>query len=162
MPTLPTGSGAPVPEADPDTHERVAGFPSYERAQEAVDLLSDREFDVRDVRIVGHDMKSIEVVTGRMTNLRATILGAMSGAWFGLFVGLLLGLFVKDSEWLRIVVSGVALGAAFGSLYGFLGHLTTRGRRDFSSIQTMVASRYDVLVTRDRAEEARRIIQAGR
>ncbi len=154
-PLIPTPSGASRPNPSPDTHEVVASYTDYAAAQGAVDLLSDREFDIRDVRIVGRDMASVEVVTGRMTNLRATIAGAMSGAWFGLFVGLLLGLFVKNSEWVRIVATGIALGAAFGSFYGLLSHALTRGKRDFASMQALVAGRYDVLVERDRAAEQR-------
>ena len=161
-PLTPGAQGTAAPNPSPGTHDVVASYPDYAAAQHAVDLLSDREFDVRDVRIVGHDMKSVEVVTGRMTNLKATLVGAMSGAWFGLCVGLLLGLFVRNSDWLRVVGSGILIGAAFGSLWGLLGHAATRGRRDFDSRQSLVASRYDVLVDRSKAEEARQIIQAGR
>ncbi len=156
-----TGSGAPL-SPTPDTHDTVASFGDYPAAQHAVDLLSDKEFDVRDVRIVGHGMTSVEIVTGRLTNLKATLLGAGTGAWFGLFVGLLLGLFAADTEWVRMVAAGIAMGAAFGALWGLLTHLGTRGRRDFSSARTLVATRYDVMVPRDRAEAARRLIAAGR
>lgn len=162
MPPLTPGTPVPPPADAASTHEVVATFTDYVRAQAAVDLLADKEFDVRDVRIVGHDMKSVEVVTGRMTNLRATLMGVASGAWFGLMVGLLIGLFAKDGNWFRIVSSGVVIGAAFGSLYGLLGHLATRGARDFASTQALTASTYEVLVPAERAGEARRLIQAGR
>lgn len=158
---LTTETGAP-PTPTPDTHETVASFTAYPAAQQAMDLLADKEFDVRDARIVGHGMTSVEIVTGRMTNIKATILGALTGAWFGLFVGLLLGLFAEDGDWLRVVSSGIVLGAAFGAMWGLVTHLSTRGRRDFMSARTLVASRYDVMVPRPRAAQARAILAAGR
>ena len=66
---------------------------SYEDAQRAVDYLSDHEFPVQDVLIVGTDLKQLERVTGRLTRGRVIGAGALSGMWLGLFVGTIFALF---------------------------------------------------------------------
>src|SRR5690625_2943401 len=130
---------------------------NYIDGQLAVDRLSDAGFPVEGVKIVGHDMKSVEVVTGRMTIGKAAGLGALSGLWFGLFVGLLFGIFAIGG-WLTIVITALVLGAIFGAIAGAVGHAMTRGKRDFSSARGLEASRYEVLVPSDRAAEAKSIL----
>lgn len=129
----------------------------YLEGQRAVDHLSDSGFPVEGVKIVGHDMKSVELVTGRMTVGKAAGMGALSGLWFGLFVGLLFGIFAL-AGWFSIVLTAVILGAIFGAIAGAVGHAMTRGKRDFSSARGLEASRYEVLVPSDRAAEARSIL----
>lgn len=129
----------------------------YLDGQLAVDRLSDAGFPVEGVKIVGHDMRSVEVVTGRITTGKAAGLGALSGLWFGLFVGLLLGIFAVVG-WLTIVLTALVLGAIFGAIAGAVGHAMTRGKRDFSSAQGLEASRYEVLVPAERAAEAQSIL----
>src|SRR6476620_12760838 len=68
-------------------------YEKYEEAQRAVDYLSDHEFPVQDVLIVGTDLKQLERVTGRLTRGRVMSGGALSGAWFGLFIGTIFALF---------------------------------------------------------------------
>src|SRR6478672_11762538 len=62
-------------------------YDTYEKAQKAVDYLSDHEFPVENVLIVGTDLKQLERVTGRLTRTRVAVGGLVSGAWLGLFVG---------------------------------------------------------------------------
>src|SRR5262245_21241584 len=64
----------------------VASYASYEQAQQAVDRLSDERFPVENLEIVGSGLRTVERVTGRLTNARAAAAGAASGAWFGLFI----------------------------------------------------------------------------
>ncbi|MGA8851165.1 MAG: general stress protein, partial [Aeromicrobium sp.] len=68
-------------------------FDHYADAQQAVDYLSDEEFPVHNVLIVGTDLKQVERVTGRLTWGRVLMAGAGSGAWLGLLIGLLLSVF---------------------------------------------------------------------
>jgi hypothetical protein len=122
-------------------------FDHYEDAQKAVDFLSDNEFAVQNVLIVGTDLKQVERVTGRLTTTRVMFAGAASGAWLGLLVGLLLGIFVQDGPgYARTVLTGIVLGVIFGVVWALLGYLATRGQRDFSSITKVIPSRYEVLV----------------
>src|SRR5690625_5951628 len=67
--------------------EELAAFETYLEAQRAVDFLSDKEFPVQHVTIVGSDLRMVERVTGRLTYARVALAGALSGALFGLFVG---------------------------------------------------------------------------
>jgi hypothetical protein len=120
-------------------------FDHYEDAQAAVDYLSDNEFPVQNVLIVGTDLKQVERVTGRLTTPRVIAAGAASGAWLGLLVGLLLGIFVKNGAYAATVFTGVVLGVVFGVVWALIGYAATRGRRDFSSISKVIPSRFEVL-----------------
>jgi hypothetical protein len=121
-------------------------FDKYADAQKAVDYLSDEEFPVQNVLIVGTDLKQVERVTGRLTWGRILLAGAASGAWLGLLIGLLLGIFAAESDWLPTVIGGVVIGLVFGLIWAVLGYAATRGQRDFSSVQKVVATKYEVLV----------------
>ncbi|WP_409329065.1 general stress protein [Trujillonella humicola] len=135
---------------------QVGSYDSYEQAQAAVDYLSDEKFPVENVTIIGSDLRMVEKVTGRMTWGRALAAGAAAGAWWGLFVGLLLGIFSEDgANWLASVLTGLLIGVLFGALFGGMGYAATRGKRDFTSTNRIVASRYDVMCDPSRAEEAR-------
>jgi uncharacterized membrane protein len=126
--------------------QSLGTFDKYAEAQKAVDYLSDEEFPVQNVLIVGTELKQVERVTGRLTTGRVAMAGAASGAWFGLLVGLLLGIFAKDGSWLPTVLTGLALGVVFGMVWALFGYWATRGQRDFSSVTRVVATRYEVLV----------------
>jgi hypothetical protein len=138
---------------------QVGSFDSYERAQAAVDHLSDEKFAVENVTIIGTDLRMIETVTGRMTMGRAIAAGAAAGAWWGLFVGLLLGIFAPDgSGWIGSVLTGLLIGLAFGAAFGGMGYAATRGKRDFTSTSKITASRYDIMCLPAHAEEARALL----
>ncbi len=121
-------------------------YDNYADAQKAVDYLSDNEFPVQNCLIVGTELRQVERVTGRLTHSRVAMAGAASGAWLGLMVGLLVGLFSTDGNWLSTVVTGAAIGIAFGITWALIGYAATRGQRDFSSVQKVVATKYEVLV----------------
>jgi hypothetical protein len=140
---------------------RVAAFDSYEDAQSAVDRLSDDGFPVEQLDIVGSDLRLVERVTGRLTKGRAAGAGAASGAWFGLMIGLLVGFFTTGASWIGLVLGGILLGAAWGATAGYVGHAATKGRRDFSSMRTLVAMRYDVVARGGVAEQARAMLQGA-
>nr|WP_075630223.1 hypothetical protein [Mycobacterium intracellulare] len=46
------------------------------------------------------------------------------------------------------------IGAFWGAAFGFIAHASTRGKRDFSSVQALEAQRYDVYVAAQYAAEA--------
>jgi len=138
---------------------QVGSYDSYEQAQAAVDYLADEKFAVENVTIIGTDLRMIEKVTGRLTRGRAIAAGAAGGAWWGLFVGLLLGIFSPDEgAWLASVLVGLLIGLVFGALFGAMGYAATQGRRDFTSTNKIVASRYDVMCNPAHAEEARALL----
>lgn len=139
----------------------VASYPTYEQAQQAVDLLSDENFPVEHLDIVGCDLRLVERVTGRMTKGRAAGAGAASGAWFGLFIGVLVGLFTTGPTWIGLIVGGLVIGAIWGAVFGYVGHAATRGARDFSSLRSFVAARYDIVARGGHAETAREILRGA-
>ena len=141
--------------------QSVASYATYPEAQEAVDRLSDAEFPVDKVDIVGSDLRLVERVTGRLTTGRAAMYGAGAGAWWGLFFGLLVGLFTTGPEWLGLVLGGLLIGAIFGASLGFFAHWATQGQRDFSSTSGLVAGRYDLVVANENAERARQLLAGG-
>ena len=121
-------------------------FDKYPDAQKAVDFLSDHEFPVENVLIVGTELKQVERVTGRLTWGRVISAGAASGAWLGLLIGAILSIFAEGSSVVVTILGGIVLGLAFGMISGALGYAATRGQRDFSSVQKVVATKYEVLV----------------
>jgi hypothetical protein len=143
-----------VPDQEPVT---VATYDDYAAAQRAVDHLSDNDFPVEHVHIVGSDVRLVETVLGRMTVGRAAATGAMSGAWFGLFVGLLLTIFTSSAWWAVFVVA-ILVGALWGGVFGGVAHAMTRGQRDFTSVSSLVASTYGITVPADLAERARELL----
>jgi hypothetical protein len=144
-----TANGRPV----------VGSYPTYPKAQRAVDFLSDSKFPVQRAAIIGTDLRMVEKVIGRLTTGRAIAAGAAGGAWWGLFVGLLLGIFATSGTgWIASVLAGLLIGLVFGAVFGGIGYAATGGRRDFTSISKIVASRYDVMCNPARAEEARALL----
>ena len=132
-------------------------YDKYADAQKAVDYLADHEFAVQNCMIVGTDLKQVERVTGRLTRGRVVGAGALSGMWMGLFVGLIFAMFDQNSTTATVLVT-VAFGAAFGVVWAFIGYAATKGRRDFTSVSQVVATRYEVLVEHKFAEQARALL----
>lgn len=126
----------------------IASYATYLEAQRAVDHLSDEGFPVQHTSIVGTDLRSVEKVLGRLTYSRVALRGALSGAWFGLFVGLLLTVFSTAAGGATIVVA-LLIGAASGMLWGVIGFASTRGQRDFTAVNAIMASRYTVLCSQE-------------
>jgi hypothetical protein len=132
-------------------------YDKYEDAQKAIDYLSDNAFAVENCMIVGTDLRQVERVTGRLTRGRVAGAGALSGMWLGLFVGLMFALFdPKSTTW--AVMATVAVGALFGVVWALLGFAATKGRRDFTSVSQVVATRYEVLVEHKLAEAGRELL----
>ncbi len=139
----------------------VASFSSYAEAQAAVDQLAQAGFPVQEVEIVGSDLRLVEQVTGRMTPARAAASGAGTGAWFGLFIGLLVGLFTTGPIWIGLLVGGVLIGAVWGALFGLVAVLAAGRQHGFSSLRSVVATRYDVIALDGTAQQARAILGVG-
>ncbi|HMM94131.1 general stress protein [Phycicoccus sp.] len=131
---------------------------SYEEAQKAVDYLSDHEFPVQDVMIVGTDLKQIERVTGRLTQGRVIGAGALSGMWLGLFVGTIFAVFDPNGLNLVNILATVVFGAVFGMIWAWFGYRLTRGQRDFTSVSQVVAAKYEVLVEHRHVARGRELL----
>lgn len=134
----------------------LAVYDDYAAAQRAVDHLSDQHFPVGECMIVGTDLKRVERITGRLTTGKVALAGAVSGLWLGAFVGVVFTLF--SSGGLATFFSTVLFGALFGLIWGLVGYAFTRGRRDFTSVAQIVATRYEVLVEHKHASQARELL----
>lgn len=121
-------------------------YDTYDEAQSVVDRLARAEFPVKQVSIVGSDLRTVERVTGKMTYGRAALAGAASGAWFGLFLGLLLFIFTPSQSAILYVGAAVLIGAGFGMLFGIVSYALNRRRRDFTSIHQVIAGKYEIMV----------------
>ncbi len=132
-------------------------YDDYADAQRVVDHLSDQGFPVENCLIVGTDLKQVERVTGRLTTGRVAAGGALSGLWLGLFVGLIFSLFGTGNTY-SIILSTAVFGALFGLTWAMIGYAATRGRRDFTSIQQVVATKYEVLVEHKFAAQGRELL----
>lgn len=134
-------------------------YDGYPEAQRVVDYLSDSAFEVRNLAIVGTDLRSVERVTGRLTRRKVAAAGAISGFWMGLFVGIAFALFSQQGQ-IGFLFTTPLLGAVFGLVWGQLGFtaITRGGTRDFASVSQVIATRYEVLVEHRFAEAARELI----
>jgi uncharacterized membrane protein len=133
----------------------VASFAQYNDARDAIDQLARQDFPVDELEIVGSDLRTVERVTGKITTERAALSGAAAGASVGLFVGLLVGLFTTGPAWLGLVLGGLLIGAAWGATFGFVARHLVGGHHDFSSLNTIAATRYDIIALDGLAAQAR-------
>lgn len=154
----PTGMSASRAALSLQFPQSLGVYDEYTDAQRAVDHLADHGFPVENCMIVGTDLKQVERVTGRLTTGRVALGGALSGLWLGLFVGLIFSLF-GTGETLQIVLSTALFGALFGLIWAMIGYAATRGRRDFTSIQQVVATKYEVLVEHKLLAEGRALLE---
>lgn len=143
----------------------IATYSDYEQAERAVDYLSDREFPVQRTVIVGRGLNMVEQITGRFTYWSAAGRGALSGAIIGALFGWLFGLF----GWVTPLIAdlllalygalfGAIIGGILGALIGLIGHATTGGRRDFSSLPQFRADSYQLLADVDIAGRAEQML----
>jgi hypothetical protein len=147
-PALPT-----IPRGD------VLGtYDTYLEAQQVVDKLAKADFDVRQLSIIGSDLKTIERVTGKLTYGRSAIAGAVSGAWLGLFAGTLLFLFTSSPN-LTYAFAVILIGAAFGMLFGIVSYGVNRRRRDYTSTHQVIATSYQVLAPSTLIVRAQELLQ---
>lgn len=146
--SLTSSSGGVMPQG-----EEVASFATYPEAQRAVDALSDQGFPVQHLAIIGTDLRQVERITGRMSWGRAAMSGAMNGLWIGMFFGIIMS--VAGSSGPRLSFwACVLLGVLWGIVFQLFSYALTRGRRDFTSISQVVASRYSIIAAREVREAA--------
>jgi hypothetical protein len=153
------GSAA-QPPAPSGTRRAIATYSDYRDAERAVDWLSDQEFPVERVAIVGSGLRSVEQVSGRLTIGRAALTGALQGALIGLLFALLFGIFFTGPEFLGLLAYALVAGAIFGAILGGLSHGAQGGTRDFTSVRGIEAERYEVQVDEAAADEAKRLLDS--
>lgn len=136
--------------------QAIATFDQYEDAQALVDRLADEGFPVEHLAIVGTDLRYVEKVTGKLNAGRAALMGAGGGAAMGALVGLLFALLFSPDvpSMLAIVLYWGIVGVIAGVAVGLITYAMSGGRRDFTSVATMQAGRYEVLADDSVVNEA--------
>jgi hypothetical protein len=145
LPTIPKG-------------DVLGTYETYQEAQHVVDKLAKADFDVRQLSIIGNDLKTIERVTGKLTYGRSALAGAATGAWLGLFAGTLLFLFTATPN-LTYAVAVILIGAAFGMLFGIVSYAINRRRRDYTSTHQVIATSYQVIAPSSVIVRAQELLQ---
>ena len=130
---------------------------THGEAQSIVNRLAHAGYDVSNIAIVGRDLVTVERVTGRLTYARVALRGALNGAWFGLFFSLVLSL-LSEPTTSFVMPAVVAIGAGMGVLITLALYSIRRRRQDFSSVQQVLASRYEVTVPSGTAGAAQRAL----
>ncbi len=152
------------PRANLTSRHVVRSYTSYGDAERDIDSLSDDGFPVEQLSIVAEELRFVENVTGRRGYAQEALDGTVSGALIGALLGFVLGLFSLIDPLissLALAIWGALLGAAIGAVVGLLSHWASTGRRDFSSVRSIEAGRYDIVAdTREHAEEAARRLAA--
>lgn len=156
--TNPFGARRPALFPVLPTGEVVATYATYNEAQAAVDVLAKADFPVRQLSIVGNDLKTVERVTGKLSWGRVALGGAASGAWLGVFFGLLFFIFSPGGSSLPFVFAAVLIGAGFGMLFGLVSYSLNRRRRDFTSTMQVIATNYQVIVDHELVNKARNML----
>ena len=162
-PSIPTSDG--VPHADfPPQGTSLLTVSTYEEAVGAVDALAEADFAVEHIAIVGRGVRTVEDVKGRYGPARAIASTALTGALIGLFFGLLFdwwGALTPAVDWGWLALWGLVYGAFAGLIVGLVFN-AAGPRREFASVRTLDADRYDVTLTGgDRAEALRILREAG-
>ncbi len=136
-----------VPQPTLPKGDVLGTYETYAEAQSIVDRLSKADFEVKQLSIVGNDLKTVERVTGRLTYGRAALAGAASGAWLGLFFGLVLTIFAPPTpQSLTTIGAALLIGAGFGMIFGIVTYAINRRRRDFTSTHQVIATNYQIII----------------
>jgi len=141
-----------------DNPRSVAIYDSYEDAQKAVDYLADHKFPVQKLMIVGTDLKSVERVMGALTWGKVLMGGALSGVMWGMMLAVLLWIFLPGRSLVAVVGYGLVAGIIYGMLAQAVQYGFTRGKRDFASQTTVIATHYEVLGEADVFQQARALL----
>ena len=142
----------------PQEHgEKIADYATYQGAQQAVSQLVQGDIPARDIAIVGHGLRSVEAVTGRLGYAAAARSGAINGVLLGLLFS---AIFVLGTPGAAIqLFAGVMLvGIAIGMLLSLVTYAVLRRRRDYTSVTQVLADRYEVTVLPRSIHRAREIV----
>ena len=130
----------------------IAVYDTYEDAQHAVDYLADRNFPVQFLSIVGTELKSIERITGGLSWGRVLASAAMNGLVWGAMAALLFYFFVPNVSIALVFLGAIVVFVLANVLTSGISYAMTAGRRDFTSISQVVASRYSIIAAREARE----------
>ncbi len=149
--------GGRVPPGREEVGETVATYPTYEGAQKAVSALIAAEVPARDIAIVGHGLRSLERVTGRLGYATAARSGGINGLLLGLLFSFIFVLGMPTAS-IAVFLGVLLIGVALGMLLSLITYSVVRRRRDFASVMQVTADRYEVCVTPTSLGKARQTL----
>jgi hypothetical protein len=141
----------------------LASFTDYKQAVSYVEKLIENDFPAKLVSIIGTDLKTVEIIKGKLGYGRVSFSGAITGSWLGLFFGLIFGVTGTATEQLLLtnVLAGIIIGAGLGMLLNILRFSVTKNRRGFISGQSVIAKKYEVIVPNAQIKLAKKAASAG-
>ena len=142
----------------PQEHgEKIADYATYQGAQQAVSQLIQGDIPARDIAIVGHGLRSVETITGRLGYAAAARSGAINGVLLGLLFSAIFVLGTPNAA-IQLFVGVMLVGIAVGMLLSIITYTLVRRRRDYTSITQVIADQYEVTVLPRSIQRAREII----
>lgn len=124
----------------------VAAFRTHAEATAAVEKLSEEQFPLTSVTIVGSDLHMAEQILGRMTPARVALTGATQGLTWGLLMALF-SLLLYPQAGAIIPAILIVVGILLGVFITMISWALRKNRGSFAAQSTLVASRYAVLVS---------------
>ena len=142
----------------PQVHgEKIAEYSSYEAAQKAVSTLIEGEIPAKHISIVGHGLRSLETVTGKLGYAAAARSGALNGILLGLLFSAIFVLGTPTAG-LQVFAGVMLMGIAAGMLLSLVTYAIIRRRRDYTSMTQVLADRYEVGVLPESLHRAREVL----
>lgn len=138
--------------------QSVRVYDKYADAQKAVDFLSDKEFPVQNLCIVGTDLKQVERVLGRRTWGTVILQGVTSGVSMALLFALLALLFFPQQNFLALILIALLIGISISVIMQGIAYALSGGRRDFNSVTQTIATKYEILSEHKVAQQARDLL----
>ncbi|MFT3799516.1 general stress protein [Microbacterium sp.] len=140
-----------------ETGEKIADFATYPAAQKAVSQLIEADIPARDIAIVGHGLRSVETITGRLGYAAAARSGAINGILLGLLFSAIFVLGTTGAG-IQLFVGVMFVGIALGMLMSLIAYAIVRRRRDYTSVTQVLADRYEVTVLPRSIHRAREVV----
>ena len=141
--------------------QSIGVYTTYGDAQKAVDSLADQNFPVGNLAIVGTDLKLIERVTGRKTWGTVLTQGVSSGLSTALMVALIMWFITPERSVVSIFAMALLVGIGIGVAFAAIGHLASKGQRDFTSVSQTIPSKFEILCEHKVAADARALLSKG-
>ncbi len=142
----------------PQQHgEKIADYATYQAAQQAVSQLIQADIPAREIAIVGHGLRSVETVTGRLGYAAAARSGAINGILLGLLFSAIFVLGTPNAA-IQLFVGVMFVGIAIGMLLSLISYAILRRRKDYTSVTQVIADRYEITVLPSSIHRAREVL----